>query len=138
MNEDIRATEALASIQLAQDKKYTRIAEAHLSAVQALDLQAIGKTLHPDVQVITPAGEVHNKDSFLAVYHKLFSQADQVQATLQSQLRDQSKSIYNVIFAAGAVPITNVMTHDEELGLIKKIEMVYDAVRLQNYLKQPK
>ena len=137
MNEDIRGAEAIESVQLAQDRKATRIAEDYLSAVNARNLQAVGKTLHPDLQVIGPAGEVHNKESFIEVYQKVFTHLEKVDVTAQSRLRDQSTSIYNLVFAAGQVPIKAVMTHEEE-GLIKKIEMVYDTAMLQNHLDPKK
>jgi hypothetical protein len=137
MNEDIQAAEAIQSIQLAQERKYTRIAEDHLAAVNARNLQAIGKTLHPDVQVVGPAGLVHNKDSFMEVYQKVFTHLEKVDVTAQSRLNNQSTSIYNLIFPTGQVPIHNVMTHEED-GLIRKIEMIYDTAMLQNHLNPKK
>ena len=137
MNENIQAAEAIESIQLAQDRKYTRIAEDHLAAVNARNLQAIGKTLHPDVRVVAPQGVVHDKDSFMEVYQQVFARLQKVDVTAQSQLRNQSTSIYNLIFPTGHVPMTNVMTHEED-GLIRKIEMVYDAAMLQNHLNPKK
>jgi hypothetical protein len=137
MNEDIRGAEAIESIQLAQERKYIRIVEDLFAAVNARNLQAIGKTLHPDVHVVGPAGVVHKKDSFMEVYQRVFVHLEKVDVTAQSRLNNQSTSIYNLIFPTGHVPMTNVMTHEED-GLIRKIEMVYDAAMLQNHLNPKK
>lgn len=137
MNEDIPTINAIESIQLGQDLKSLKIAQAHLAAVQAQNLQAIGKTLHPDVQVISPTGEVHNKASFLDVYQKVFTHVDTVDGTVQARLNNQSTSIYALNFPSGKVTMTNVMTHEDD-GLIKKIQMVYDTAMLQNHLNPQK
>jgi hypothetical protein len=70
MNEDIRVSEIQASLILAQDRKYTRIADDYIAALNTRNLQAITKNLHPDLQVVGPAGEVHNRDSFLETFRE--------------------------------------------------------------------
>jgi len=134
MNEDIRVSEIQASLILAQDRKYTRIADDYIAALNTRNLQAITKNLHPDLQVVGPAGEVHNRDSFLETYRKVFQHLEKVDVTVQSRLNNQSTSIFNMVFPAGPVKTTMVMTHDEEEGLIKKIEMIDDTSMLRNYL----
>jgi hypothetical protein len=61
MNEDIRVSEIQASLILAQDRKYTRIADDYIAALNTRNPQAVGKNLHPHLQVVGPAGEVHNR-----------------------------------------------------------------------------
>jgi hypothetical protein len=138
MNEDISVSEIQASLILSQDRKYTRIADDYIAALNARNLQAIGKNLHPDLQVVGPAGAVHNRDSFLETYQKVFQHLEKVDLTSQSRLNNQSTSIYNLVFPAGPIKTTMVMTHDEEEGLIKKIEVIYDTAMLQNYLNPKK
>ncbi|HXL72432.1 MAG TPA: nuclear transport factor 2 family protein [bacterium] len=138
MNEDIKVAEIQASLVLAQERKYTRIADEYLAALNVRNLQALGKNLHPDLQAVGPGGEVHNKASFLETYQKVFPHIEKVDVTALSRLKNQSTSIYNLVFPAGPVQTTMVMTHEEEEGLIKKIEMIYDTAALQNYLNQKK
>ncbi|HTA76824.1 MAG TPA: nuclear transport factor 2 family protein [bacterium] len=137
MNEDIRAVDAIQSIQIGQDQKYLKIAQEHLAAVQTRNLQALGKTLHPDLQVTGPTGVVQNKASFLETYQKVFAHVDQVDGTVLERLKNQSTSIYALNFPNGRVPVTNVMTHEDD-GLINKIEMVYDSDTLEKQLNPQK
>lgn len=134
MNEDIRVSEIQASLIIAQDRKYTRIADEAVAAVNARNLRAMGINLHPDLTVVAPDGVKHTRESFLDTYHKIFQHLERVDVTAQSRLNNQSTSIYNLIFPTGPIKTTMVMTHDEEEGLIKKIEMIYDTAALQNYL----
>jgi hypothetical protein len=138
MNEDIRVSEIQASLILAQDRKYTRIADEAVAALNTRNLKALGKNLHPDLQVMGPDGMTHTRDSFLDTYHQVFQHLERVDFTAQSRLNNQSTSIYNLIFPAGPLKTTIVMTHEEKEGLIKKIEMIYDSAALQNYLNQKK
>jgi hypothetical protein len=138
MDEDIRVSEIQASLILAQERKYTRIADEAVAALNVRNLRAMGKNLHPDLRVTGPDGVTHTRESFLETYHKVLQQAEGVDVTTLSRLKNQSTSIYNVIFAAGQLKTTMVMTHEEEEGLIKKIEMIYDSAALQNYLNSKK
>jgi hypothetical protein len=137
MNEDIQAVDAIQSIQIGQDQKYLKIAQEHLSAIQTRTLQALGNTLHPDLQAVSPTGVVHNKASFLETYQKVFAHVDQVDGTALERLKNQSTSIYALNFTAGRVPVTNIMTHHDD-GLINKIEMIYDSDTLENQLNPKK
>ncbi len=138
MNEDIKVSEIQASLILAQDRKYTRIAEAHLAAMNARDLGAIGQSLAADVHFVGPAGEALDRSSFLQTYEKVFQHLESLEVLAQSRLKDQSTSIYNLIFPSGQVKTTLVMTHEETEGLIKKVEMICDAAMLQNHLNPQK
>src|SRR5271154_5736603 len=84
MDEDFRISRIQADIAVGQKLEATRIAGQYLAAVNARNIQSIGKTLHPDLHFIGPAGEVHGRESFLEVYHKVFANVEKLDVTAEA------------------------------------------------------
>jgi hypothetical protein len=139
MSEDMRVAEIQAATRIAQAQENTKIAEEYIAALNARNIQAIGNTLHPQVHVVGPAGEVHGKESFLETYQKVFANLEKVDVTSRVSSPNQTSYVYNMFFAApvGAVQGSTVMTHHED-GQIKKIEMAFNTANLEQYLNQKK
>ena len=110
-----------------------RIAEAYLAAVNTRNLQAIGKTLHPDLHFVGPVGEVHGRENFLDTYHKVFAHLDKIDITAEALADNLIYFKYYMVMPAPIGPVHGTMktTHAQD-GLIKKIEMTDHSARLTN------
>jgi hypothetical protein len=137
--EDFRISKIQASPQVGQESEAARIAAQYLAAANARDIEAIGKTLHPDLHFVGPAIEVHSRDSFLETYHKVFAHLEKLDKTAESLADNQVFYKYYMTFPAPIGPVqgTMKMTHAGN-GLIKKIELVSKSRALDNYFKRPK
>lgn len=133
MDEDIRISRIQADIAVGQRLEATRIAGQYLAAVNARNIQSIGKTLHPDLHFVGPAGEVHGKASFLEVYHKVFANVENLDLTAESLADNLILFKYYMVMPAPIGPIQGTMktTHAEN-GLIKKIEMALPPAKSGN------
>src|ERR1700734_1494479 len=115
MSENLRVAEIQATTRIAQSQANIRIAEEYIAALNTRNIQAIGNTLHPQVHVVGPVGEVHGKESFLETYQKVFANLEKVDVTSRVTSPNQTAYIYNMFFAApvGAVQGSAVMTHHD-------------------------
>jgi hypothetical protein len=137
--EDMRVSEIQANTRIAQGQENMKVAEAYLTAMHTRNVEAMGNTLHPDLHAVGPAGEVHNRASFLETMQKVTAHLDSVDITSRLASGNQTFYMYNLVFASPAAPLRtgSLMTHHED-GTIKKIEMIADKADFQNYLKNQK
>jgi hypothetical protein len=63
--EDIRVSEIQAATHIAQGRESSKVAEAYMTAIHTRNIESLGNTLHADLHVVGPAGDVHNRASFL-------------------------------------------------------------------------
>ncbi|HVZ80618.1 MAG TPA: nuclear transport factor 2 family protein [bacterium] len=133
MDEDIRIAGIQASRALAETREYTRIAEEYRAAVNARDLTAIGRTLHPDLHFVGPAGEVHGRESFLGIYTKAFADLEKLDRTTEALENNLVYFKYYLVLPPPLAPIQGTLktTHAED-GLIRKIEMTHPSSRTGN------
>ena len=111
-----------------------RIAGEFLAAMNARSPQTVGKTLHPDLQFVGPAGEVlNNRESFLETFHKVFSDLGKLDMTAEALSDNLIAFKYYMVMPAPLGPVLGTMrtTHAED-GLIKKIEMIHHSSMLKN------
>jgi hypothetical protein len=132
--EDIRVAGIQADLRISQVRENTRIAEEFIAAMNARNLEAIGKNLHPQVHFVGPTGETHNRESFLENMREVFAHLERVDVTSRFSSNYQSAYVHNMFFAVpiGLKRAATVITHED--GLIKKIEMIYDAKPIGNRL----
>ena len=131
--EDFRVAKIQQSIRVGEAQEKLRIAGEYLAAVNARNLHSVGKTLHPELHFVGPAGEVHNRESFLETFHKVFAHLETVDITAEA-LADNFV-VYNYYMVMpppiGRIQGTMKTTHAED-GLIKKIEMLSHSARPEN------
>ena len=111
-----------------------RIAGEFLAAMNARNLQAIGKNLHPDLHFVGPAGEVlNNRESFLDTFHKTFINLGKLDLIAEALSDNLIALKYYMVVPAPLGPVLGTMktTHAED-GLIKKIEMINHSAMLKN------
>jgi hypothetical protein len=132
-NEDLRIAGIQETTRIGSAQESLRIAGEYLAAVNTRNLHAIGKTLHPDLHFMGPAGEVHNRESFLETYNKVFAHLKKLDMTSEALANNLVYFKYYMVMPAPIGPIQGTMktTHAED-GLIKKIEMVYHSAMLEN------
>ncbi len=137
--ENMRVAAIEETTRIGEARESLRIAGEYLAAVNARNLQAVGKTLHPDLHFVGPAGEVHNRESFLEVYHKVFANLGKLDMTTEALSNNLIYFKYYMVMPAPIGPIQGTMktTHAED-GLIKKIEMIYHSAALENNSNPPK
>lgn len=113
---------------IGEAREKLRIAGEYIAAVNARNLQAVGKTLHPDLHFVGPAGEVHNRESFLETFHRVFENLGKVDMTAEALSDNRVYMTYYMAQPApmGAIQGTMKTTHADD-GLIKKIEMTYPS-----------
>lgn len=116
-----------------QARENLRIAEAYLAAAHARDLQAVGKTLHPELHFVGPMGEAHDRDGFLGIYDKAFAHLEKLDITSEALSDNLIYFKYYMALPAPQGPIHGTMktTHADN-GLIKKIEMTHQPAMLRN------
>jgi hypothetical protein len=105
-----------------------------LAAMNARSPQAVGKTLHPDLQFVGPAGEVlNNRESFLETFHKVLADLGKLDMTAEALADNLIAFKYYMVMPAPLSPVLGTMrtTHTED-GLIKKIEMINHSSMLKN------
>jgi hypothetical protein len=128
-----------ASRALSETREATRIAGEYLAAVNARDLRAIGKTLHPDLHFVGPTGEVRGRESFLEVYNKVFAGLEKLDMTAEALSNNLIYFKYYMVPPAPLGPIHGTLktTHADD-GLIKKIEMAERSAKPDNDLDRGK
>ena len=136
--EDIRISEIQAATRIAQGRESSKVAEAYMTAIHTRNIEALGNTLHPDLHVVGPKGEVHNRASFLETMRNVVPHLEGVDVTARLASGNQNFYMFNLVLAAPAVPLrtAHLITHEE--GQIKKIEIVADAADFHTYLKNQK
>jgi hypothetical protein len=136
--EDIRVSEIQAATRIAQGGESSKVAEAYLMAIHTRNIEALGKTLHPDLHVVGPTGEVHNRASFLENMQNVAAHLESVNVTARMASGNQNFYMFNLVMAAPAAPLrtAHLITHED--GQIKKIEIVADAADFHTYLKNQK
>jgi hypothetical protein len=124
---------------IAQGEENSRGAEAYLAAIHTRDMESLGCSLHPDLHVVGPTGEVHSRASYLETLCNVVAHSKGVDITAQLASSTQTFYMYNLVFAAPAAPLRTaglITYHDD--GRIKKIEIIADAAPIRNYSKNPK
>jgi len=131
--ENIRVAAIEEATRIGAARETLRIAGEYIAAVNARNLQGIGKTLHPDLHFVGPAGEVHGRESFLDTYHKVFANIGKLDITAEALEDNLIYFKYYMVMPAPLGPIHGAMktTHAED-GLIKKIEMTYHSAMPEN------
>lgn len=134
--EDIRVSEIQAATRVAQGRESSEVAEAYLTAIHTRNIEALGNTLHPDLHVVGPKGELHNRASFLETMRNMVTHLEGVDVTARLASGNQNFYMFNLVMAAPAAPLrtTHLLTHHED-GQIKKIEIVADASDFHTHLK---
>jgi hypothetical protein len=137
--EDIRISEIQATTRLSQSQASGKVAEAYLTAMRSRNIEALGNTLHPDLHVVGPAGEVHNRASFLETMRNVSAHLESVDVAARVASGNQSFYMFNLVMAAPAAPLrtAHLLTHHED-GQIKKIEIVADKADFHTYLQNQK
>ncbi len=132
--ENMRIAAIEESTRIGSARESQRIAGEYVAAVNARNLQAIGKTLHPDLHFVGPAGEVHGREGFLETYHKVFANLEKLDMTTEALANNLIYFKYYMVMPAPAGPIQGTLrtTHAED-GLIKKIEMASHPAMLENH-----
>src|ERR1700733_6722044 len=103
--ENMRVAEIQANTRIAQGLENAKVAEAYLTAIHTRDIDAIGSTLHPDLHVIGPTGEVHDRTSFLETMRKVVAHSEGVEVTARLASGNQTFYMYNLVLAAPAAPL---------------------------------
>lgn len=131
--EDFRVARIEQTTKVGETQEKLRIAGEYLAAVNARNLQSVGKTLHPDLHFVGPAGEVHTRESFLETFHKVFAHLEQLDMTTEALANNLVFFKYYMVMPPpiGRVQGTMKTTHAED-GLIKKIEMLAHSARPEN------
>jgi hypothetical protein len=137
--EDIRVSEIQATTRLAQGRESSQVAEAYLKAIHTGNIEALGNTLHPDLHVVGPKGEVQNRASFLETMRNVVTHSEGVDVTAHLAAGNQNFYMFNLVMAAPAAPLrtAHLLTHHED-GQIKHIEIVADLSDFHAYLKNQK
>jgi hypothetical protein len=101
-----------------------RIAAEFIAALNARNLKALAKNLHPELHFIGPAGETHSRESFLEIMGDMFTRLEKVEVTSQFSTDYQTAYVHNMFYAipGGFTRAVTVLTHED--GKIKKIEMI--------------
>src|SRR5580658_2487600 len=130
--ENMKVAEFQANTRIAQGRGNMRVSEAYLAAIHARNIDAIGNTQHPDLHVIGPTGEVHDRASFLETMRKAVAHSQGVEVTARLASGDQTFYMYNLVMAAPVPPLrtAGLITHHED-GLIKKIQIIADSAHIQ-------
>ena len=130
-NFQVAAIQETTSIGAAQEK--LRIAGEYLAAVNARNLQAVGKTLHPEFHFVGPAGEAHNREGFLETFHRVFANVEKLDMAALASAENLVYYTYYAVMPPPLGPVHGTMktTHAEN-GLIKKIEMAHSSATLEN------
>jgi hypothetical protein len=127
-----------ANSRIIQGQENSRGAEAYLAAIHTRDMESIGNSLHPDLHVIGPTGEVHSRASYLETLRNVVAHSKGVVVTTQLASGNQTFYMYNLVFAAPSAPLRTaglITYHDD--GRIKKIEIIADG-HIQDYLRNQK
>ncbi|HXL72886.1 MAG TPA: nuclear transport factor 2 family protein [bacterium] len=134
--ENLRVGEIQANTRIALGQENRKVAEAYLTAMRTRNIQALGHTLHPNLQVIGPTDEVHNRSSFLATMQRVVPHLERVDVAARLASGNQSFYMYNLVFASPAAPLrtAHLMTHHDD-GQIRKIEFVAGKADFHTYLK---
>ncbi|HXL73434.1 MAG TPA: nuclear transport factor 2 family protein [bacterium] len=137
--EDIRVSEIQANTRLSQAHASGKVAEAYLTAMRTHNIEALGKTLHPDLHVVGPAGEVHNRASFLETMRNVATRVESVDVAARLAAGNQSFYMFNLVMAAPAAPLrtAHLLTHHDD-GQIQKIEIIADKADFHTYLENQK
>jgi|GEM_PF-1408816 len=134
--EDIQVSRIQENLRLSAVREGSKIVEAYFAAMNARDITAIGKTLHPELHFVGHTGETHGRESFLQTMGKVLDRLEKVDVTERFSLGGQSAYVYNMFFAHPLNPVrtASLMTHED--GAIKKIETIYDSKALENDLRR--
>ena len=112
-----------------------RIAGEYLASMNARNLHSVGKTLHPDLHFVGPAGEIRGRENFLENFHTVFAHLEKLDMTAEA-LSDNL--VFFRYYMVAPAPInrfqgTMKTTHADD-GTIKKIEMIAHSGRPENDL----
>lgn len=104
-------------------------AESYYKAMGEKNLEGVEKYLHPDVTFIAPLAQTQGKQEFLEAtkgFMEMFSKTI-IRAKFGSEEQQQAVVIYDIQFPnpIGNLKSAAYLTFQE--GLIKKIELFYDA-----------
>ncbi len=137
--EDIKISEIQAATRISQAQASSKVAEAYLTAMRTRNIEALGNTLRPDLHVVGPAGEVHNRASFIDTMRNVVTHLEGVDVAARLASGNQSFYMFNLVMAAPAAPLrtAHLLTHHED-GQIQKIEIIADKADFHTYLKNQK
>jgi hypothetical protein len=140
MGQEVAAvSEIQATTRISQAQADSKVAEAYLTAMRARNIEALGNTLHPDVHVVGPAGEVHSRASFIDTMRNVAAHLERVDIAARLASGNQNFYMFNLVFASPAAPLrtAQLLTHHED-GKIHKIEIIADKADFHTYLKNQK
>jgi hypothetical protein len=134
--EDISVSEIQANTRISQVQENSKVAEAYLAAMRTRNVEALDNTLHPDLHVVGPSGETHNRASFLETMRNVVTHLESVDVAARLASGNQNFYMFNLVMAAPAAPLrtAQLLTHHED-GKIKKIEIIADKADFHTYLK---
>jgi hypothetical protein len=134
--ENLIVGEIQSATRISQSQASGKVAEAYLTAMRTRNIEALGNTLHPDLHVVGPAGEVHTRTSFLETMRNVVTHLEGADIAARLASGNQNFYMYNLVFASPAAPLrtAQLLTHHED-GQIKKIEIIADKADFHTYLK---
>lgn len=103
------------------------IAEAYYTAMKARNIEGMGQYLHPDVTFMGPLAKLMGKEAVLEAAIKFSALFESLTIREKFETSHQAMLVNDLKFPA---PIGNIQTAvlmDIQEGLIRKIELFYDA-----------
>jgi hypothetical protein len=137
--ENFKVIEIQAATRISQALASSKVAEAYLTAMRTRNIDALDSTLHPDIHVIGPSGEIHGRADFLETMRTVVAHLEDVDVVARLASGNQNFYMYNLVFASPAAPLrtAQLLAHHED-GQIKKIEIIADETDFRAYLKNQK
>ncbi|HTC19605.1 MAG TPA: WYL domain-containing protein, partial [bacterium] len=115
-----------------------KLAEAYVSAMGRHDLEALEKTLHPQLHFKGPLEEADGRERFLETAKKLFALLKGVEVKAKFENQNETLFIYDMRFPEpmGLSRAFNWMTFED--GKIKTSEVLYDARPFEKFFANQK
>ncbi|KAF3362376.1 SnoaL-like domain protein [Chlamydiales bacterium STE3] len=105
----------------------TEIIEEYYKAVGNKNFEKIEKQLHPDVEFIAPLAQMKGKEAVLEFTKKFTTLFKTLNIRAKFGANNQAMAVYDVDFPEPIGIFSSSVLMTVENGLIKKIELFYDA-----------
>ncbi|HSW93003.1 MAG TPA: nuclear transport factor 2 family protein [Gammaproteobacteria bacterium] len=113
------------------------IAEAYYATLAEKNVSAIEKYLHPDVKLVSPLAEESGKIAVLQAIAQAASLFNTLIIRAKFCYDNQAMLAYDVNFPEPVGNIASAVLMTFQDNLILKIELFYDARKIQNAWKNP-
>jgi hypothetical protein len=104
----------------------TQLAKSYYQAMARKDVAEVAKYVHPDVHFIGLV-ECHGKEAFVNAVERLITLSTDIQIRAVVGEEDRAMVAYDLIFPAPIGPVRTAALLVFEGGLIKSIELFFDA-----------